>query len=314
MTLEANCADWLVKVAAARANPRPVSESITLAIPTLGRPILAKCLSAILDGSTWPNAVIVVDQGPSAEISGWLKDMKELGIDARHEECSGRGRALGLNVGLRLVATPFVVITDDDCEPDARWIEKYAQHLTSRPGTVFTGAVAAAGTERVLNTATSQTSSVSYRPRVTYDRFSGGNCGMSIDILRRVGLFDEDPCTRYAEDGEWAYRALRAGVPIAYAPDLVVAHIGWRDLDGRLLQYRGYALSQAAFFGKHLRRGDMFMLLRTSVHFARSLRRWLRGAIERDAELAANGRSFTLQLLPGIVAGMTSRVRAPALK
>jgi hypothetical protein len=41
---------------------------------------------------------------------------------------------------LRLVRTPFVVITDDDCLPDAGWIEGYAAHC-GRPHTVFTGAV-----------------------------------------------------------------------------------------------------------------------------------------------------------------------------
>ena len=313
MNAQSAAAKWPEKLALARSDPRPIAENLTLVIPTLGRPILVECLNALLAGSMWPAAIVVVDQGSSAQISGWLASLQQLGIDARYEQCSGRGRALGLNIGLRLVATPFAVITDDDCVPDVQWIENYAKHLAARPRTVFTGQVAAGGAERILNTATADSPSISCRPRLAFDSLSGGNCGMAIDILRQVGLFDEDPCTRYAEDGEWAYRALRAGVPIAYAPDLVVFHLGWRGLDERLHQYRGYARSHAAFFGKHLRRGDMFMLLRTGVHLVRSVRRWLRGTIHRDAELAANGRSYALQLLPGIIAGMKSRVRPPAL-
>jgi hypothetical protein len=305
--------DWEVRIARARNARRPVAEELTLVVPTLGRPILAECLGALLEGTTWPAAVIVVDQGASAEIAGWLNDLRDLGIRARHEPCEGRGRALGLNVGLGLVRTRFVVITDDDCLPDARWIEGYAARLGSDPHTVYTGAVAATGEERVIHTVSDTRPSVTRKPGWSFDRLSGGNCGMAVELLRRVGLFDSDPCLRYAEDGEWAYRALRAGVPIAYAPDLVVAHVGWRELGERLDQYRGYARSHGAFFGKHLRRGDPFILARTGVHLARALRRWLRGALQGDAELAANGRSYALQLLPGIIAGMNSRLPPPTL-
>jgi GT2 family glycosyltransferase len=304
---------WETTIAWARNAARPIAEDLTLVIPTLGRPILADCLGALLKGTMWPAVVIIVDQGPSAEIGAWLDDIRDLGIRARHEPCAGRGRALGLNVGLRLVRTRFVVITDDDCLPAPDWIEGYVKHLRAQPDAVFTGGVTAAGKERVIHVATGSEPSVARKPGWSFDRLSGGNCGMAVDVLGKVGLFDSDPCLRYAEDGEWAYRALRAGVPIAYAPDLVVAHIGWRDLHERLDQYRGYAHSHGAFFGKHLRRGDPFIVLRAGVHLARALRRWLRGILRGDPELAANGRSYALQFLPGIIAGMRSRRPPPML-
>lgn len=305
--------DWPGRLAIARRAPRPVADALTLLVPTLGRPIFAECLSAVLAGTTWPGAILVVDQGPSEVIGGWLDDIRTLGIAARHEPCVGRGRALGLNVGLRLVATPFVVITDDDCIPEAHWIERFAAHLAHQPEVVFTGRVAATGEERVINVVGDPRASIARRPAWVFDRLSGGNCGMSLAVLRKVGLFDEDPCMRFAEDGEWAYRALRAGVPIAYAPDLEVAHLGWRELDQRLDQYLGYARSHGAFFGKHLRRGDAFVAMRAGLHLARALRRWLRGLVRGDAELAANGRSYATQLVPGIIAGMRSRIVPPPL-
>lgn len=313
MSAAGNGPGWAGRIAAAQSAPRPLARDLTLVIPTLGRPILAECLGAVLAGSQWPAAILVVNQGPAQEIAARLEEIRGLGIDARHEPCAGRGRALGLNAGLRLVTTRFVVITDDDCVPDAHWIEGYARRLAAHPATVFTGRVAAAGEERVLHTVTDSQPAIAHRRSLSFDRLSGGNCGMAMEVLRRVGLFDDDPCMRYAEDGEWAYRALKARVPIAYAPDLVVAHVGWRELDERLDQYRGYARSHGAFFGKHLRRGDLFIVLRAKVHLARALRRWLRGVLRGDAELAANGRSYALQLLPGMIAGMKSRLEAPSL-
>jgi GT2 family glycosyltransferase len=304
---------WSEALAAARRAPGPLAEDVTLVIPTLGRAIITRCLAAVLKGSAWPRAIIIVDQGGSTEIAGQLQDVRELGIDGRYQRCSGRGRALGLNVGLRLVTTPFVVITDDDCVPDERWIERYAEHLANEPGTVFTGQVAAAGEERVISTVSGQQRVSSRRPGWSFDRLSGGNCGMAVEVLRTIGLFDEDPCMRFAEDGEWAYRVLKAGIPIAYVPDLIVAHVGWRSLSERLSQYRGYARSHGAFFGKHLRHGDLFIIARASVHFARAMRRWLKGTLGGDVELAANGRSYATELVPGIIAGMKSSVEPPSL-
>lgn len=304
---------WAERIDAARRDRRPVATDVTLVIPTLGRPIIVNCLAAILEGRAWPGAIIVVDQGPAEEIGALLSDIGELGITTRHEPCAGRGRALGLNVGLRLVETSCVVITDDDCVPDAHWIEGHAAHHARHPGTVATGRIETAGEERVISVVSDPHPSLTTRPSLAFDRLSGGNCGIPLEVLGRVGLFDEDACMRYAEDGEWAYRALRAGVPIAYLPELVVAHVGWRNMDERLAQYRRYARSHAAFFGKHLRHGDGFMFLRACVHLARALRRWLRGLTGRDAELAANGRSYASQFIPGILEGLRSGARPPVL-
>ena len=115
---------------------------------------------------------------------------------------------------------------------------------------------------------------------------------------------------RTAEDNEYAYRALRAGVPIVYAPDVIVAHLGWRDTAGRQEQYRGYALSQGGFFGWYLRQGDAFIALRILVHLLRSLRRWGVARLTGDDEMASNGRAYVQGLLPGLRAGWRERGRA----
>lgn len=306
--------NWSDNIAFALSARRAIAQDITLVIPTLGRPVLEQCLGALLDGTLWPGAVIIVDQGSNETIRDWLADLERLEIRSRYQPCSGRGRALGLNAGLRLVETPFVVITDDDCLPQARWIEGFASAFENYPGMAITGRVEAAGEERVISTVSDPSPSIATRPRIDYDRLSGGNCGMGMDVLRTVGLFDDDARLRYAEDGEWAYRALRADVPIVYAPELVVAHIGWRDRVERLSQYRDYAHSHGAFFGKHLRRGDLFMLPRAGMHFARAALRWLRGTLRGDAELASNGRSYVTQLLPGMATGFASKQKAPSLE
>lgn len=142
---------------------------------------------------------------------------------------------------------------------------------------------------------------------------SGGNMGTSISVVKKVGLFDEDPCMQTAEDAEWSYRALRKGITIFYEPDICVRHFGWRDLAKREVQYRQYALSHGGFYGKYLRRGDLFILLRAGAHYLRAFRRWINGKRTGDTGSALIGRAYCLGLLPGMLAGLRSKSRSGEL-
>ena len=137
--------------------------------------------------------------------------------------------------------------------------------------------------------------------------------GTSLEVFRKVGLFGEDPVMATAEDAEFAYRALRNGVTICFEPEIIVAHFGWRDENKRVDQYQNYALSHGGFYGKYLRRGDLFILLRAAGHFTRAFRRWVRGKLNGDPELAMLGRAYCKNLLPGILAGLRSSSPAPRL-
>jgi GT2 family glycosyltransferase len=286
--------------------PRPILEDITAVIPTLGRPILEESLYWIVTGSAWPGGLIVVDQGRNPQIAFWLAMLQQKGIDTEYIPSDQRGRASGVNRGLEHAKTRFVAVTDDDCFVDNDWLENMARYLQQNPKAIVTGRVEA-GTDDVIMVVTSPTPSVQYRPNLSFDRMSGGNMGTSSAVLDRIGLLDEDPRLKTAEDGEFAYRALRAGVPIIYAPDVCVRHFGWRDENQRTDQYRNYALSHGGFYGKYLRQGDWFIALRVGVHHLRALRRWLHGTLSGDAESQTMGRAYFTGLLPGIHSGFKSR-------
>jgi GT2 family glycosyltransferase len=286
-----------------QVEPRPVLDDVTVVIPTLGRPILEECLSWIVAGSAWPGGLIVVDQGSSQQVSAWVEALRSLGIDAQHLPSSHRGRAAGLNRGLERVRTRFVAVTDDDCFVETDWIEKMVARLRDNPQAIVTGRVEAAG-EGVLTVVTSLEPAVYHRPRLKFDSMSGGNVGASMSVFERVGSFDENPCLRTAEDAEFAYRALRAGMPIIYAPEVVVRHFGWREDNKRLVQYRDYARSHGGFYGKYLRQGDWFIALRAVIHHGRALRRCVHGILTGNQEMALYGWCYLTGLVPGILAGM----------
>lgn len=281
---------------------RPTDPDLTVVIPTLGRELLGKVLESLEGGTAWPAAVVVVDQGRKPEIGALLNEVRARSFEALWVPSTQRGRAAGVNRGFARAATRFVAVTDDDCLPQEDWVERMAGRLRENPAAIVTGRVEA-GDGVVLSVVTEREETVQRRPGLRFDRLSGGNLGIAKVLMERLGGLDEDPCLRTAEDGELAYRALRAGVPILYAPEVVVTHLGWRDEAQRASQYRDYARSQGGFFGKYLRRGDGFIALRAAVHFLRAVRRWLGGVVRRDRELAMNGRAYVCGFLPGLVAG-----------
>jgi GT2 family glycosyltransferase len=297
-------------VRTAARTDRRIDAELTVVIPTLGRDILARSLEALEQGTAWPAHVVVVDQGQRPAIDALLRDVRGRAFDTLWVPLPARGRATGVNRGIAAASTRFVAITDDDCLAAADWVERIGEHLRARPEAIVTGRVEA-GDGVMVFVATDRREIVQRRPHVRFDRLSGGNMAAARTLLHRLGGLDEDACVRTAEDGEFAYRALRAGVPIVYAPDVAVTHLGWRDEGERAAQYESYALSQGGFYGKYLRRGDLFIAMRAGVHLSRALRRWALGAVRGDRERVLTGRAYVLGLLPGLRAGWRAGARTP---
>ncbi|MGD8616550.1 MAG: glycosyltransferase [Gammaproteobacteria bacterium] len=288
---------------------RPVVHDVTLVIPTLGRAILHDSLTAIAAGDAWPGRLIVVDQGSASDVRRWMDGLRSKGMDARHCPSSQKGRAAAVNRGLEQVETRFAAITDDDCLVEPDWLSSLVRRLREAPDTIVTGRVEAEGDEPAVALMTAREPALYRRPLLQRDVLCGGNMGLSREVLDRIGLLDEDPRLRAAEDCEWSYRALRAGVPIAYAPEVVVHHCGWRDEAQRADQYRSYARSHGGFYGKYLRQGDLFIALRVVIHLLRALKRWVAGAVTGNRDKALNGRAYLTGLLPGIWAAMRRNAR-----
>lgn len=286
-------------------DPRPVLADITVVIPTLGRPILETCLSHLAGGSSWPGSVIVVDQGMEPAIPAMLRRLREVGMGTLYLPSGERSRAAGINRGLERTQTRFVAITDDDCFVAKDWLEKMTRRLRANPERIFTGRVGLAGNEDLaFSTVTSREARLYTKPPLKIHPFIGGNVGMSMEVVGRVGFFDEHPCLASAEDSDYGYRALRLGIPIAYDPEIIVHHYHWRDASQRAARYADYARSQGGFYGTHLRSGDPLILLQAVRALVRSPVRWARGLLLGDRELVDSGRASTLNVLPGIIAGL----------
>jgi len=288
--------------------PKPLLADISIVIPTLGRPILESCLRWLADGSHWPGRVIIVDQGRSSLVADWLDQLQEAGLGTLYIPSTQTGRSAGINRGLEQVQTRFVAITDDDCFVTEDWLHKMTKRMRKEPGTIVTGRVDQAGNEEVAFSVVIGRELMRYkRPQLKVHPFIGGNAGLAMDIVRRIGLFDEHPCLQAAEDSDYGYRALRLGIPIVYDPNIVLLHYHWRDAAQRAARYADYARSQGGFYGTHLRWGNWIIWQQAARDLTRGPARWLRGRLHGDQDMIDRGRADTLYLLPGIMAGLSRK-------
>lgn len=189
--------------------------------------------------------------------------------------------------------------------PAPDWLERLHAHLEAHPDEVMTGQVRAeqAGAAPSLITTPDETRYA--RPLRDRDPLYTGNMGVALAVFERVGPLDEHPALRWAaEDNDWAYRALSAGVPIRYVPDAVVSHLEWRSDTALADVRRRYARGQGGFYGRHLRRGDAFIAGRLARDLARGAWWLVRGAMSGDGELRSRGRAQLTDLPAGVVAGL----------
>jgi GT2 family glycosyltransferase len=283
---------------------RATAMDVSLVIPTVGRELMEGCLESIAAGTVWPAEVIVVDQGRTSLMVPWIDRLTRSGLPITHVRSQETGIAAGTNRGLERVRTPFVATTHDDCRVRTNWLETIAERVRAIGDAILTGRVEPEGEGVVLTIVTSRDPATYTEPMIDRDVLFPPNMAFPIGLLERIGYLDEHPSLRLAgEDNEWAYRALRAGVPIVYDPDIVVSHQAWQSPDALRSLYQRYARGQGAFYGKYLRRADPFIARRAARDLVRAPWLLLRGALSRNSHLMAMGLGDVTGLPSGLMAG-----------
>ena len=232
--------------------PLPVS----VVVPTLGRPeLLRACLESL--GNCRPRAseIVVVDASGSTETPALVSTLAEIGARTILDE--RRGAAKAANLGLREAAYDTVLFTHDDCVVSADWVAVGARLIARSPEAIFTGSVYPKGDPRAVPGL-----AVDREPR-DFNRtparvLVAHNMGCSRQALLTFGGFDER-MRPVAEDDDLAFRWLRAGRTLRYAPELKVWHVAWRTEAQLREVYRVYARGDGMVYAKHLLRGDAVM-------------------------------------------------------
>jgi GT2 family glycosyltransferase len=129
----------------------------------------------------------------------------------------------------------------------------------------MTGRVAPVGAVELPSAIVSADEVIYHRPLPDRDPLFSGNMAAERSVFERVGPFNEYPVlVPAAEDNEWGYRALCAGVAILYTPEVAVRHVDWRSPAELVTTYRRHARCQGGFYGLYLGRGDWFIVQRSS--------------------------------------------------
>lgn len=202
-------------------------ERVSVVVPTRGRPeALARCVAA-LEAQTVPVEVVVV------------------------EDVDGRGPAWARNEGVRRARGEVVCFTDDDCEPEAAWVEALTAPVLAGDWEVATGPVVigahATAADRAWEAIVDYLQVRAAVPGTASPGFAvTANLAARRSLLERLP-FDESFSAAAGEDRDWGERAARSGAAPVFVPAAVVVHRSGMRVGGFLRQQYRYGRGAARY-------------------------------------------------------------------
>src|SRR5205823_4330911 len=166
--------------------------------------------------------VIVVDDASTDDTQAVLRAEEKRGELALrmvgHEGGGGPGGAR--NSGWPLARAALVAFTDDDCEPEPRWLEELLAAWAGEPLRFVQGSTLPIESELGEQGPTTYT----YDIRSLDLNFPACNIAYPKELLEQLGGFDAATFPRTGEDCDLAWRAIEAGAEPRFAADALVRH------------------------------------------------------------------------------------------
>jgi GT2 family glycosyltransferase len=244
---------------------------VTVVIGTRARPRdIRRAIPGVLRSDYTNFEFLIIDQSPDEETKRIVERFAKVDGRIRYVRDARQGLARAQNLALELAKTEIIAITDDDCEVDRGWLSSIVRAFQedAELGLLF-GEVAPEDDETA-----DQGFIVGYhipkrrRLKGRMAKRLDGGISASMAVRRQVWLavkgMDEvlGPGSYFpnCEDGDFAYRVLKAGYPMLHLPEARVLHYGLREWDQSSQLTRRTYLSIAAAYFKHVRCGDLFAL------------------------------------------------------
>ncbi len=215
----------------------------TVIIPTYNRfDQLLQCLDAVSNQSFPHNRfeVVVVDDGSRKEVDlqGLFFPMEVTVIRQPNQ-----GPAAARNRGAAIARGRFLAFTDDDCEPDIRWLFSLAGVFTEDPACLAGGRMINRLTDNPYSSASQLLLDTAYsfqrKQRYSNPFFASSNLAVPRDRFLDLGGFDTAFST--AEDRDFCDRWALDGGRMREIPQAVV--------------YHSHSMVLASFFNQHYRYG-----------------------------------------------------------
>ncbi|HSS40976.1 MAG TPA: glycosyltransferase [Solirubrobacterales bacterium] len=202
-------------------------ERVSVVVATRGRPAaLARCVAA-LEAQTVAVEVVVV------------------------EDVEGRGPAWARNEGVHRARGEVVCFTDDDCEPEAGWVEVLVAPILAGDSEVATGPVVigadATAADRAWEAIVNYLQVRAAAPGTASPGFAvTANLAVRRALLERLP-FDESFPSAAGEDRDWGERAARSGAAPVFVPAAAVVHQSGMDVRDFLRQQYRYGRGAARY-------------------------------------------------------------------
>ncbi|MEX0801680.1 MAG: glycosyltransferase [Dehalococcoidia bacterium] len=243
---------------------------VTVVIGTKERPEdIRRAIPSVLRSDYTNFEFLIIDQSPDDQtreiVEGFAKDDSRINYvrDPR------QGLARAQNLAMRLATTEIIAITDDDCEVDIGWLSSIVRAFQEDPelGLLFGEVTPEEGYEDegfIVGYHIKKRRRLRGRMAKRLDGGISASMAVRRPVWQAVQGMDEvlGPGSYFpnCEDGDFAYRVLKAGYPMLHLPEARVLHYGLREWSGGSQLTRRTYLSIAAAYFKHVRCGDLFAL------------------------------------------------------
>lgn len=213
-----------------------MEKKVTVIIPNYnGLKFMEPCMAALERQTMREFELLVVDNGSTDGSVEWLKKQGIPGIFLKENT----GFSGAVNVGIRSAKTPYVILLNNDTEPEPEYVEELVKAMDSSPGIFSVSPKMIQLYHRDLMDDGGDMYSImgwAYQRGVgqeveRYDRpchIFSACAGAAIyrrEIFEEIGYFDEMHFA-YLEDIDVGYRAKIAGYYNIYWPRAVVYHVG----------------------------------------------------------------------------------------
>jgi GT2 family glycosyltransferase len=236
---------------------------ISVIVPTFNRPDkLRACLAALakLDYPRDRFEVLVVDDGSTRPLDPVVAAFSgRLDVNLIRQENSGPAKAR--NRGAATARGELLAFTDDDCEPDAKWLAQLEQAHLAAPAHMIGGEIINAYADNVYSTASQELIAYLYsyyeslgQPRL----FVTSNVAVPAQAFREIGGFDTRFGLPAGEDREFCDRWLHRGFGMTYAPDAIVHHYHALELRTFVRQHMNYGRGAFHVYTCRAQRGGKF--------------------------------------------------------
>lgn len=206
-------------------NPKTTPLRLSVIIPTLNSPLLARTLEGLHQQNYDPTLIEVIVVGLDKDES-----VKHYPSFLFIDTLQARAPAISRNIGLRMATGDVVCFIDDDCVPKPDWLTNLAQAYADAAVMVVGGGIDFPnhGYWAQSDALAAAFEQLSFRPKGVRRQLPSMNFSARRHVLMAYSGFDETFAFASGEDAELCMRLRRNGHLLHFEPGASIEHLGWR--------------------------------------------------------------------------------------